>query len=284
MRVKELINKIIQTLSENKIDESSIEALLIVAHSLGVDKTTLFMNYDKELAEFEIQSIYELVKRRLNYEPIEYLIGKVNFMGLEFLINPPVFIPRPETEVLVETIVGLAECKEAPIIYDIGTGCGAIGISILKFLPHAFVYASDIIDLKFANQNAIKHRVQDRIGFIKGSLFEPFKPFKLGVDFIVSNPPYIPTSLISNLQPEIRLFESHSSIDGGEDGLFFIHKLLSEGGKYLNPEGTLLLEISPEQEDKVREYAVRYFKDVNFIKDFCNNTRALVTKYAKSFS
>lgn len=289
MQVRELITRATQILQANKgidsIKESTVYALSLVAHGLGLDKTSLYMSYDNEVTDEKTEAILRLVNRKASHEPIEYVTGKVNFMGFEFLIKPPVFIPRPETEVLVETVVELAKGRggkfNAPtIILDIGTGCGAIGIALLKFLPTGIVYAVDIIDLGLAKLNAIKHMVNDRINFIRGNLLTPFKFQGIRADFIVSNPPYIPTAQISSLQPEIRLFEAHSALDGGEDGLVLIRKLIRETGKYLKPDGTLLLELSPEQENAVREEAMRYFDDVRFVKDFCGQTRILVAKVA----
>jgi release factor glutamine methyltransferase len=276
MQVKEIILQVTQLLQAKKISHPVIEATSIIAYGLGITKTELYINYNKEISDSPANSIIKLAHRRAKYEPLEYIIKKVNFMGIEFSIEAPIFIPRPETEVLVSFLIEIAKYKKRITIFDICTGCGAIGIAILRFLPNAIVYASDIIDLKIAKVNAVRNKVKDRISFIKGDLFTPFKETK--VDFIISNPPYIPTSKIPTLQPEIRLFESHASIDGGKDGLFFIYKLIEESPKYLKLGGTLLVELSPEQKTKVKNKALKYFSSVNFVKDFHNKDRVLVAK------
>ncbi|MCK4307834.1 peptide chain release factor N(5)-glutamine methyltransferase [candidate division WOR-3 bacterium] len=273
-----------QTLKNNQFKEPSIEAVSLVANALKLNKISLYLNYNKALSNSEQFAISKLLARRLNHEPLEYLTGYVNFMGLDFMIEPPVLIPRPETEVLVETLVEVARDKKNPIIFDIGTGCGAIGIASLKFLPNARVYASDIIDLRLARRNAIKLKVSERIRFLRGDLLHPFFEESCGkgkADFIVSNPPYIPSSEIPSLQPEIRFFESHTALDGGEDGLFFIRELIKTSVVKLKKSGMLLLEISPEQADTVKKEALKYFESVDFIKDFFGRTRVFLAKYPK---
>ena len=276
--VRGALTRATQTLKNNQFEEPSGETVSLVANALKLDKVSLYINYNKALSDSEQSAISRLLSRRLNHEPLEYLTGQVNFMGLDFMIEPPVLIPRPETEVLVETLLNLAKDKKNPIIFDIGTGCGIIGIASLKFLPNARIYASDIIDLRLAQRNAIKQEVSKRISFLRGNLLHPFKG---KADFIVSNPPYIPSSEISSLQPEIKFFESHTALDGGKDGLFFIRELIRTSGDKLKKTGMLLLEISPEQADTVKKEALKYFKSVDFIKDFFGRTRVFIAKYPK---
>ena len=290
MQIKEAITLATQALQNKGIEEPRLEAETLVAHSLKSDRVGIYINYDKLLSSSELKSINSIISKRLNYEPLQYLTNEVNFLGINFIVEPPVFIPRPETEVLVQTLIEQCSAEVYPrlkwwdagnkpplysyrrvTIFDIGTGCGVIGISALKFLPSATVYASDIMSLELAKRNAEKVGVIDRILFLRGNLLEPFKGEK--ADFVVSNPPYISTQLISKLQPEIRLFESRTSIDGGEDGLFFIRKLIETAPLSLKPSGVLLLEISPEQENRVREKALKHFNSVDFIKDFYGRTR-----------
>ncbi len=267
-----------QTLKNNQFKKPSIEAVSLVANALKLNKISLYLNYNKALSNPEQSAISKLLTRRLNHEPLEYLTGQVNFMGLDFIIEPPVLIPRPETEVLVETLVEVARDKKNPIIFDIGTGCGIIGIASLKFLPSARVYASDIIDPRLARRNAIKQGVSERISFLRGDLLTPFSG---EADFIVSNPPYIPSSEIPFLQPEIKFFESHTALDGGEDGLFFIRELIRTSGAKLKKTGMLLLEISPEQANTIKKEALKHFESVDFIKDFFGRTRVFLAKYPK---
>ncbi|MDI6840486.1 MAG: peptide chain release factor N(5)-glutamine methyltransferase [bacterium] len=285
MQIAEIITHTAQSLKNKGIEESMLEAETLVAHSLRLDRTSIYLNYDKPLSDYKLKIISRIIRRRLNREPLQYLTKSVNFFGLNFIVEPPVFIPRPETEVLVQTLIelGMGLINQThtigeTVIFDVGTGCGAIGIASLKFLPHAIVYASDVIDLKLAKKNAERIGVSDRINFLVGDLLTPFKSKR--ADFIVSNPPYIPTQLIPTLQPEIRFFESRTSIDGGKDGLAFISKLIKTAPLYLKPSGVLLVEISPQQKEKVKYEAVKYFKEVNFINDFFDRTRILLAKCA----
>ncbi len=341
---KEIRGILVQTtqiLKNNHFKNPSKEAIILVACALKIDKISLYLHYNKILSDLEQASISKLLARRLEHEPLEYLTGQVNFMGIDFMIEPPILIPRPETEVLVETLVKLAKSRNdsqtAPtIIFDIGTGSGIIGITSLKFLPNARVYASDIIDLHLAKRNAIKlstchsftsaqdkseptchsepfgcHserseesqflpqdklreesrgcqskprkesklKISERISFLRSDLLQSFKR---KADFIVSNPPYISSSEIPSLQPEIKLFESHTALDGGEDGLFFIRELIRTSGNNLKKSGMLLLEISPEQTDTIGKEALKYFESVEFIKDFFGRTRVFLAKYPKT--
>ncbi|MCK4353224.1 peptide chain release factor N(5)-glutamine methyltransferase [candidate division WOR-3 bacterium] len=287
MQVKEVLKYTTQSLQNKGIDKPELEAEILISQVLKFNRVSLYSKDRKNLSDFELDNIFKTIKRRLNHEPLQYLTHKVNFLGFDFLIDAPTFIPRPETEIIVQTLlkqVGAyrlsrrAKADNTPLlIFDIGTGCGVIAIACLKLLPQATAYVSDIIDLKLAKQNAEMLGVSNRINFICGNLLDPFK-LNEKADFIVSNPPYIPISLISTLQPEIRLFESRSSIDGGEEGLVFIYNLIKETPLYLKPSGILLLEISPEQKSKVENKALDYFKEVDFIRDFSNNFRVLVAK------
>jgi release factor glutamine methyltransferase len=260
-----------------------------------MDRAALYTGCQDEVRNDQVQAVMELIIRRGKHEPGQYLTGRVNFLGIDFLVEAPVFIPRPETEVLVEKLVDLACSKSrsgtaSPVILDIGTGSGVIAVSALKLIPGATAYASDIIDPGLAKLNAVRNGVAERMHFVRGDLLGPFRTLYgdrdmdggLRADFIISNPPYIPTSQIGDLQPEIRLFESFAALDGGEDGLVAIRKLIRESGGILKPDGALLLELSPEQENDVGEESAKYFENVSFIKDLSGDTRVLVAQSAKN--
>ncbi|HID92465.1 MAG TPA: peptide chain release factor N(5)-glutamine methyltransferase [bacterium (Candidatus Stahlbacteria)] len=277
MKLGELVRNSVEFLRDKGIEEPEIEVALLIAHALKIDRTKLCLSYDRYLSAEELSTINELLTRRAKHEPIQYIMGETEFMSFTFLVNPSVFIPRPETEIVVMTLIEQAKLSKSPVIFDIGTGSGVIGISVLKFIRNAFVYASDIAPLDVAHENAGRLGVKDRIKFLRGSLFEPFRGSQKA-DFIVSNPPYVKSHDIEALQPEIREFEPRESLDGGKDGMKFIKSIIEEAQNYLRRGGTLILEIGNDNSQKIKDMAVNFFKEVRIVKDLANKDRVLVAR------
>lgn len=277
MKLGEFVKSSIEFLRDKGIEEPEIAAILLISHVLKIDRMKLYLSYNRDLSAEELNIINELLTRRVRHEPIQYIMGETEFMWFKFLVNPSVFIPRPETETVVETLIELAKLSKSPVIFDIGTGSGVIAISVLRFIKDAFVYASDIGPLDVAQKNAGRLGVKDRIKFFRGDLFEPFRGNQRA-DFIVSNPPYVKTRDIEFLQPEIREFEPHKSLDGGEDGMKFIKPLIEESKNYLREGGTLILEIGDDNNQKIKDIATNFFQEVRIIKDLANKDRVLVAR------
>lgn len=280
MKVEKILKELIQVLNEKGFETPWVEAELILCHVLKTDKTSLYTRYNRTVSDKELKNINDILKRRLNHEPIQYLTKKVNFFGFDFIIKPPLLIPRPETEILIEILLKLIPSKDKKLlILDVGTGSGIIGITILKFLKSATVYAIDIDDLKTAKENAELHKVDDRIQFIKSDLLNAIK---IKADIIVSNPPYIPTSDIPKLQKEIKLFESKKALNGGKNGSLVTSRLIKNAASKLKKTGILIIEISPEQKDKLSKEAVLYFKKTESFNDLSGNPRILVCQNLKT--
>ena len=277
MRVGELIRNSVELLRDKGIEEPEIEATLLIAYALKIDRTELYLSYDRRLSDEELSAINKLLRRRAQHEPIQYIMGETQFMSFTFLVNPSVFIPRPETEIVVLTLIEQAKLSKSPVIFDIGTGSGVIGISVLKFIKDAFVYASDIVLLDVAYENAKRLGVKDRIRFLRGNLFEPFGGSQKA-NFIVSNPPYIKSHDIEFLQPEIREFEPRESLDGGADGMKFIKPIIEGAQNYLSEGGTLILEIGEDNSQKIKDMATNFFQEVKIIRDLNNKDRVLVAR------
>lgn len=277
MKMRELVKSSIELFKDKGIEESQIEASLLISHALKIDRTKLYLSDERELTAEELNLIDKLLKRRVQHEPIQYIMGETEFMSFTFSVNSSVFIPRPETETAVETLIELAKSSTSPVIFDIGTGSGVIAISVLKFIKDASVYASDIASLDTAHDNAERLGVTDRIKLVSGNLFEPFTEIQKA-DFIVSNPPYIRTQDIEFLQPEIQDFEPHESLDGGEDGMKCIKPLIEESKNYLKDGGTLILEIGDGNSQKIKDIAANFFQEVRIIKDLANKDRVLVAR------
>ena len=221
----------------------------VSAPGRGVTRSALYARYEDAIEPQVAEQFEALVTRRLGREPSAYITGRREFYGLEFKVTPDVLIPRPETEQVVESALKLAryEPQRARLrIADIGTGSGAIAVSLAKALPRAEVSATDIsrAALGVAAENARRHGVERRIAFRAGHLLTPLHDY---VDLIVANLPYVTTADWSRLEPELREHEPRLALDGGSDGLDLIRDLLRQAPRYLRPGGHVLLEIGEGQ-------------------------------------
>lgn len=275
MTIGETVKWVESMLKEQDIEEADLETKYMIASILGKTNNHFWFSYKEELSPSHETVLLEMVKRRIKREPIQYIIGKCDFLDYTFYIGGGIFIPRPETEILVLKARDYLLNSHSTIVYDIGTGCGVIGLSLAKLIPDLLVYASDIADLKFAQMNKERLEVRERVYLLSGSLFEPYKKLPKA-DVIVSNPPYIPTKEIAFLAPEIRYFEPRESIDGGEDGLSFIRKLLSDAPRYLKPNARLIFEIGDGEWEGVEKIANLYFDNVKIGMDYNNKERVCV--------
>ncbi|MBQ2401319.1 MAG: peptide chain release factor N(5)-glutamine methyltransferase, partial [Lachnospiraceae bacterium] len=219
-------------------------------------------------------------ERRKNREPLQHILGTQEFMGLEFYVNRHTLIPRQDTETLVELV--LADHKEKDIkLLDMCTGSGCIAISLAVHGGYQYVEAADISTeaLKVAEKNAEK-LLQDPIRFRHSDLFGAFDPNADKFDIIVSNPPYIPSDVIEELEPEVRDFEPRSALDGTEDGLFFYEKLAEECGRFLKENGSVYFEIGHDQGEAVENLLRTHgFKDTKTIKDLAGNDRVVCGRW-----
>ena len=269
--VKELIKTTANYLRKKCIDEPRLTTELLLAHALEMKRVSLYLNFDKPLREEELSAFRNFIKRRLANEPVQYITGLTGFMGLDIETKKGVFIPRQETEILVSEVKNWLEKQkfEKFILYDIGTGTGAIAISFAQFFNNVHIFASDISDvaIKCAHQNTEKHNFGERVTFLSGDLFSPFVDVEKA-DIIVSNPPYIPTDEIANL-PEIVKKEPMESLDGGKDGLHFIEKIIEEAKNFLKPNGLLAIEIGINQSESVKNLFEQEntYEDLRIIPD-----------------
>ena len=236
-----------------------LDAEVLLAETLGVDRVALYTHFDQPLHPEELARFKKLLQRRLQREPVAYIIGRREFWSLTFKVTPDVLIPRPETEILVaEALEVLPPATTArPFrILEIGTGSGAISVALAKEFPSASLVATDVSAkaLAVAQENASLLGVGDRIQFLRGDLFIPLKR-ESAFELIITNPPYIPQDYFPSLPPEVRDFEPRVALDGGRDGLAFFRRILPRLGEYLSPEGWVLAEIGAGQDQKVRQMA-----------------------------
>lgn len=264
-----------QTFLEGKgVSSPRRQAEEIVSLCLQKKRIDLYMEFDQPLAEKELVMIRQMLMRRAKKEPLQYIQGVVHFFHTKLQVNPSVLIPRQETELLVEKIYN--ELKQNPlknkVLWDIGTGSGAIAISLKKALPDLTVIASDLSEdaLQVAKANAQAENV--KIKFFKGSLFEPFQGLK--ADFIVSNPPYISEDEFQLLEEEVKNYEPKISLVAGKSGLEVYQSIACVLKQYLNQPAKVWLEIGYSQGEAVKEiFKLNGFDKVDFEKDYSLNDR-----------
>jgi len=286
--IRELLKVTTDYLCEKNITSPRLNAEVLLAHQLQIDRLRLYLNLDKPLTEKEISGYRALIKRRAERCPLQYLTGTQEFWSLDLHVSPEVLIPRPESEILIEQTVlrvnSLMDTNFGPQILDLGTGSGALAIAIAKEISTARVWATDISQgaLNVARINAEKHRVSNRINFLHGDLWIPLENKGIAFDFILSNPPYVAPEEFSDLAPEVRLFEPRLALDGLEDGMYYIEKIINEAYVFMNKGGFLFLEMAPGQTGKALQLISQlnaYCEDCR-IRDYSNHYRVVTAKKA----
>ena len=234
------------------IAEARRDAATLLADLIGRDNTYLIAHAERELTGQDIDQYRNYVEQRAAGMPLQYITGHQEFFNLDFEVTPDVLIPRPDTELLVETALNLIDRNEPSIICDVGTGSGCIAISILYERPLAMGIALEISSsaLGVAQRNAARHHVLDRLELFVSDCFEAVEPSQR-FDLIASNPPYVPEATVDGLQREVREHEPRIALTPGGDGLAMIRRLLAESPAFLVPGGYLLLEIGFDQHDVV---------------------------------
>lgn len=256
MTLKQVLHRAREVLATNSIEDASLEGEVLLRHALKVDRVRLYSEPDRELSVAQEEGFWHLIQRRLSGEPTTYIIGHREFYGLDFYIDRRVLIPRPETELLVETALKLAQTRTIAAIADIGTGCGAIAISLALNLPRVRIFASDVSAdaLEVGRINCEKHGVVDRIRLLHGDMLEPLPE---PVDLITANLPYVTKEEIS--RSGLGDFEPRLALDGGTDGLDRIKQQCQQGADKLNRRGCMLLEIGQGQSKMVTSLMQRCF-------------------------
>jgi len=249
------------------INEARMEATSLLMHVLGVDRAFLIAHPENELSEEQSDSFRELSRRRAVREPLQYIIGYQEFFKLNFEVTPDVLIPRPETEIIVESALALVNREQRPFILDVGTGSGCIVISLLNELKNAHAMATDISSnaLEVAARNARRHNVNDRVTFLQADALSQLNQ-SAAFSLIVSNPPYIPAGDIATLQREVREHEPLTALVSGVGGLDHIRALLRETPPLLEAGGHFIFEIGFGQREAVERLVDRATWDLIDVK------------------
>ena len=253
MTIKDIIINYSQKL-EHISDTPRLDVEILLEKALGdVDSLYIRLNLNKEVTEEEFNLFNKLIEDRLKGRPIAYIVGNREFMGLDFYVQEGVLIPRPDTEALVEEVIEICDGKEGLNVLDIGTGSGAITVSLAKYLKNPKVKSFDIseIALEIGKKNAINNNVDDKIDFVKSDLFSAIKDMNIQFDVIVSNPPYIPKKEIETLHTQVKDYEPYNALEGGEDGLDFYRDITKQSINYLKQSGVLAYEVGHDQAQDV---------------------------------
>lgn len=297
MNIIKAMNKARVLLDKADIEAPQLEAGMLMAHLMNCSRIHLYLDRDRILSEGELGEYFDMVDKRMSGIPIHYILGYREFMGLDFHVNESVLIPRPDTEVLVEYVIQFCKARankartnknsvnENLRILDIGTGSGAIAVSLAKYIKNSQVTAIDIDNsaLVTAKENAVIHGVEDRIDFLKGDLFAPLMnedgepKNSFGFDIMVSNPPYIPWNEIKELKSQVKDYEPLKALDGGEDGLDFYRRLAHDAPMFLNKGGLWTVEVGYNQSSRVADILrdEGCYNKIDFIKDLSGYRRVV---------
>jgi len=262
MTVLETIQRSTEFLEKKAVESPRLQSELLLAHLLKLPRMQLYLKFERELSVSEVDAFRELVRRRGQREPLQYIVGSTSFCGLEIAVNPHVLIPRPETELLAERgwnflrqlLESGARKGSRLTALDFGTGSGCLAIALAAKCLEARIDAVDISAqaLAIAKQNAERLDVAERIHFYEGDAL-PKQDGSISFDLIVSNPPYIPSAEIETLEPEVRDHEPRGALDGGPEGLDYFRRLARSVAAFLKPGGQLMMEFGDGQADAIRQ-------------------------------
>ena len=280
MNTLELINAGSSRLKSKNIFTHKLDSELLLSEVLKKTREEILINLNAKMSQIDILKFKNLINRRAKKEPIAYILKYKEFWSKKFQIDKSTLIPRPETELMIEYLINVFKRKKINIL-DIGTGSGCILISLLAELINSKGIGVDISEkaLIIANKNVLNHKLSNKVKLLNRS-FE--KIYDKKFDLIVSNPPYIKTSDIKNLAEDVRNFEPKIALDGGNDGLDLIKKVIYKSTYILKLDGLLALEIGNNQYKKVSNLLIRNkFKIVKKVKDYRDNIRCLISKLIK---
>ncbi|HTJ58289.1 MAG TPA: peptide chain release factor N(5)-glutamine methyltransferase [Devosiaceae bacterium] len=260
------------------VDTPELDARLLAEAAFDFDRLALTLNEQNEAPDAGLAKLADFAGRRLQGEPVARILGHKEFYGLDFVLNDATLVPRPETELLVDLALEALRPLEAPVLLDLGTGSGCVAIAILVHAPNARAVATDLSEeaIAAARENAIRHGVLDRISFRAGSWCGPLLPAEQ-FDVVVSNPPYVESDIVEQLQVEVSEFDPHLALDGGEDGLAAYRAIAAGIPDRLRPGAQVIVEIGSEQGLEVGAiFSAAGFVGIDIRKDLAGLDRVVI--------
>jgi release factor glutamine methyltransferase len=271
LTVLEAIKLATEYFEKKEIESPRINAEILLSDVLKCKRLDLYLKFDQPLKEVEVDFYREYISRRGKYEPVQYIVGNTEFYGLIFKVDKSVLIPRPETEILVETIINQNKEKDGLNILDIGTGSGNIPVSLAKMLPQCKITSIDISEsaIEIAKQNAVSNNVNGNITFIKQDVFNDPLHFDSKFNIIVSNPPYVDLNEYNNLQKEIVAHEPRIAVTDDGDGLKYYRRISEVGKNILLTNGIIYFEMGKGQATDIRLIMEENgFSEIGIVKDY----------------
>lgn len=279
--VRRILDWTITYLKEHGSESPRLDAEVLLAHARKCQRIQLYTRYEEPLSQHERQVMRDLVRRRAAAEPVAYLVGHREFFSLDFIVRPGVFIPRPDTEILVMAALDRLQGRPSPSLLDLCTGSGCVPIAIGKNHPVVQLTAVEENDIPFrtAAENVAKHALDERFMLLQGDLFKPVPP-GAKFDVITSNPPYVTTAEMARLPDDIRKHEPSTALEAGADGLDAIRRIIEDSPAQLKPNGWLLFELSPEQAPASCDLLkARGFQSVGSENDLSGQPRIVVGQW-----
>lgn len=283
MNIGSLLNLSTKMLNSKNIDTARLDSQLILGKVLNKDKIYLIVNSNEEVEEKDKEEFLKLINKRMENMPVRYILGEVDFMGLDFDIEEGVLIPRSDTEVLVEAVLKIIDKDKELNVCDLCSGSGAIGISLAHYRKNIMV---DLIDFyekpeKISKKNIVRNNLENQVKFIKSDLLkEPIKELKK-YDIIVSNPPYIKEDVIDTLMNDVKNYEPRTALSGGDSGLIFYERIVEESKKALKEDGILAFEIGYDQGGSVSNIMKNSgYIDINVVKDLAGLDRVVIGRFS----
>ncbi len=274
------------TFLQGVVPDPRLSAEVLLGSVLDLDRPGLIVQFDRSLDEIELDQFQEKIFHRAEQEPVAYLVGQKEFWSLNLIVDPQVLIPRPETEMLVEQALETVSTRSDPMtLVELGTGSGAVAISLAKSLIHrdgTRLVATDISRgaLRIAQKNAGRHGVEKTLHLVQGDWLEPFSSQSRWIDLLVSNPPYVSEKDLFQLPPTVRRFEPLKALSGGKDGLGPLRLILKQAAQHLKVGGWLILEMGETQGSQVMNLALKnHFNPLTVLQDHAGKDRVLKACY-----
>lgn len=279
MKIGELLNIGSKTLSEAGIDTARLDAQLLLGKVIDKDKLYLMINNTENVNNTDEEKFFELINKRKEKMPVRYILGECDFMGLDFFVEEGVLIPRSDTEILVEKVLSMIDEKAEFYACDLCSGSGAIGIALASYRKNIKVDSIDYYDIpeKVTKKNIERHKLQDRMNFIKSDLLREAINQGKKYDLLVSNPPYIKAEEIETLMSDVKDYEPHTALDGGKDGLVFYRRIIKDCKSVLKNNSIVAFEIGYDQGGSVKELMEHNgCNKVEIVKDLAGLDRVVI--------